>query len=93
MTSLTDDFVHDVDSASTCPMGSMCKGMAGKSKSGLVIMIPGLVLIGGGMLVLFQPQILALLIAILMIIMGVGILFTANVMRNFGIQVNRGNGR
>jgi hypothetical protein len=43
----------------TCPMSNMCKGMAGKPYFGMGMMIPGLVFIGFGVLVLFQPQILA----------------------------------
>ena len=75
----------------TCPMSAMCQGMARKSISGMVIMIPGLVLIGVGVLVLFQPQILAWLIAILMIVMGIGVSFMANVMRKFGARADGGN--
>ena len=76
-----------------CPMSTMCQGMARKSISGMVMMIPGLVLIGFGVLVLFQPQILAWLIAILMIVMEIGVLFMANVMRKFGARAHGGNGR
>ena len=76
-----------------CPMSAMCRGMTGKSISGMVIMIPGLVLIGVGVLVLFQPQILAWLIGILMIVMGIGVLFMANVMRKLGARADGGNGQ
>jgi len=67
-------------------MGAMCKGMAGKPISRIGMMIPGLVLIGIGILVLYQPQILAWLIAIVMIMMGVGLLFMVNMIRRFGIH-------
>ena len=83
----------EATSKPACPMSAMCKGMVGKSTSGMVIMIPGLVLIGVGVLVLFQPQILAWLIAILMIVMGIGVLFMANVMRKFGARAVGGNGQ
>ena len=76
-----------------CPMSAMCRGMAGKSISGMVSMIPGLVLIGFGVLVLFQPQILAWLIAILLIVMGIGALFVANIMRRFGARAAGGIGK
>jgi len=76
----------EIKSGPNCPMIAMCKGMAGKPLSGIGIMIPGLVLIGFGVLILFQPQILAWLIAILMIMMGVGLLFMASMMRRFGAQ-------
>ncbi len=72
----------------TCPMSAMCKGMANKPHFGMGMMIPGLVLIGVGVLVLFHTEILAWLVAILMIMMGVGLLFMANMMRKFGIQTN-----
>lgn len=80
----------EATSKPACPMAAMCKGMAGKSTSGMVIMIPGLVLIGLGVLVLFHPQILAWLIAIVMILMGTGFLFMANMMRKFGARLDSG---
>ncbi len=81
----------EATSKPACPMNTMCKGMVGKSTSGMVMMIPGLVLIGVGVLVLFQPQILAWLIAILMIVMGAGVLFLGNMMRKFGAHESSGN--
>ena len=54
----------------------------------MVTMIPGVILIGFGVLVLFQPQILAWLVAILMIMMGIGALLMANMMRKFGARMN-----
>ena len=83
----------EIKSGPNCPMSAMCKGMAGKPYSGIGGMIPGLVLIGIGILVLLKPQILAWLIAILMIMMGVGLLFMANMMRRFGAQENSRQGR
>ena len=70
----------------SCPMSDMCKGMGGQPGSGMVVILPGFVLIGVGLLVLFQPQILAWLIAILMIMMGVGLLFMASMLRKFGTR-------
>ena len=67
-------------------MGAMCKNMAGRPFSRISMMIPGLVLIGFGILVLYQPQILAWIIAIVMIMMGVGLLFMANMMRRYGAR-------
>ncbi len=83
----------EATSKPTCPMSAMCQGMAGKPNSGMVIMIAGLVLIGAGVLVLFQPQILAWLIAIVMIVMGFGVLFMANIMRRFGARAAGGIGK
>ena len=83
----------EASSKPACPMAAMCKGMVGKSTSRMVIMIPGLALIGLGVLVLFQPQILAWLIAIVMIMMGAGFLFMGNMMRKFGARMDGGNGQ
>lgn len=74
-----------------CPMASMCKGMAGKSTTGFLMMIPGIILILLGMLVLFQPEILAWLVAIMLIIMGFGFLFMAKMMGKFGALDIDGN--
>ena len=77
-------------SSVACPMSAMCKGMAGKSKFGVFTLIPGIMLIGIGVLVLFQPQILAWLIAILMIILGIGAIFMASAMRRIGARMGSG---
>ncbi len=37
----------------------MCKGMSGTSVSGLLMMIPGLLFVFGGVLVLLEPAVLA----------------------------------
>ena len=74
-------------------MGAMCKGMAGKPFSRMGMMIPGLVLIAIGILVLFKPQILAWLIAVVIIMMGIGLLFMANMMRRFGARFDGRDGR
>jgi len=78
----------EITSKPTCPMSAMCRGMASKPYSGMGMMVPGLILIGFGVLILFQPQILAWLIAIMMIMMGVGLLFMASMMRRFGVQLD-----
>jgi len=83
----------EVTSRTTCPMSAMCRGMFGKPFSRISVMIPGLVLIGIGVLVLFQPQILAWLIAILMIMMGVGLLFMASMMRRFSARFDDREGQ
>ena len=83
----------EVITGPTCPMSTMCKGMADKPFSRIGMMIPGLVLIGIGILVLYQPQILAWLIAVVIIMMGVGLLFMANMMRRFGARIDSRDGR
>jgi hypothetical protein len=73
-----------------CSMSSMCKGMAANSKFGVFTLILGIMLIGIGVLVLFQPQILAWLIAMLMIIIGIGTIFMARAMRRIGARMGSG---
>ena len=74
-----------------CPMAAKCKAMTSKPFSGIFFMIPGLVLIGIGVLVLVQPQILVWLVASLMIMMGLGVLFMANEMRKFSDRADNEN--
>lgn len=64
-----------------CPMASMCKGMAKKPGSGYMLMVPGLLFIIVGILIIFEPKILVWLIASVSILMGVMMLFFANLMR------------
>ena len=84
--------MNEARSQPTCPMTHICKGMSARPAFEILTMIPGLVLIGFGVLVLFYPQILAWLIAILMIMMGIGALFMANKMRKFSARMNSGQG-
>ena len=90
---LVEDEMTEVITGPTCPMSAMCKGMAGKPFSRIGSMIPGLFLIGIGILVLFKPQILAWLIAFVMIMMGGGLLFLASMMHRFGARFDSREGR
>lgn len=67
-----------------CPMAETCKGMMDKPGSGLWMMLPGVVLIAVGVLIILYPQILAWLVAVVMICMGIGMLVMMNFMRNIG---------
>ncbi len=81
-------------------MPTMCKALFGQSarsgqftKSGqsgftMVALIPSLVLIGIGVLVLIYPQILAWIIAAVMIMMGLGFLFMVGAMRKLGARLH-----
>lgn len=70
-----------------CPMAATCKGMMAKPRSGLMLMIPGFVSIILGVAVLIEPQILAWLVAIALIVMGIAMLMMANFMRKMGQRV------
>lgn len=75
-----------------CPMATMCKGMMGKPRSGLWMLIPGIVFIALGVLIIFYPNILVWLIAIGMIIMGFAMLMMINVMRGAGKGMHKSAG-
>ncbi len=69
---------------SMCPMAETCKGMIDKPRSGLWMMIPGIIFIALGVLIFLYPQILAWLIAIALIVMGIAMLMMVNFMRGIG---------
>jgi len=63
------------NSTATCPMANTCKGL------GLVI--PALVFVTLGVAVLIEPQILAWIVGIVLIVMGVAMLVFGRFMRRF----------
>ena len=67
-----------------CPMGEMCKGMMAKPFSGLVLIVPGLIFIGLGVLIVIEPKVLVWLIAAFAIIMGLIMLGMAAFIRRIG---------
>lgn len=67
--------------AQMCPMATMCKGMTERPGFGILMVIPGLLLVAGGVLVLIEPRILVWLLAGASILMGLAILFFATFMR------------
>ena len=69
-----------------CPMASMCKGMAEKPHSRLVLLLPGLLLILVGVIILIEPKILVWLMAAVAIILGILFLMIANFVHRMGQQ-------
>jgi len=67
-----------------CPMAETCKGMMEKPMSGLMLVVPGIVFIILGVSVLIEPRILVWLVAIVLIVVGVGLLILAQFMRKIG---------
>lgn len=67
-----------------CPMAATCEGMMGRPRSGVALLIPGMVLILLGVIVLFEPRILVWLVAATFILMGLTILVFGRFMRRFG---------
>ena len=47
-----------------CPMAETCKGMMEKPTSGLMLSVPGIVLIALGIVVIVEPRILVWLVAL-----------------------------
>lgn len=74
-----------------CPRGrrsmaQMCMGMMGKPPSGFLLMLPGLVSIALGALIVFEPQVLAWLLAGGFVLLGIMLLLMASFMRRMGAQ-------
>jgi uncharacterized membrane protein HdeD (DUF308 family) len=65
-------------------MAETCKGMMEKPRFGFMFIVPGIVFVILGIAVLFEPQILAWLVAITLIIMGIAMLMMAGFMRRIG---------
>jgi len=70
-----------------CPMAETCKSMMEKSGSGVWMMIPGIIFIAMGILIIFFPQILAWLVAIVLILIGIAMLVMINFMRGIGRRI------
>lgn len=64
-----------------CPMAALCQGMASKQGLGPLMLIPGLVLLIGGVLVLIVPAVLVSLLAGTSIVLGLVLLWLARAIR------------
>lgn len=71
----------------TCPMAETCKGMTEKSISGVVMVIPGIVFIILGILIVFEPRIIAWVLAFAFVLIGVMLLIMANFMRKMSTKL------
>jgi hypothetical protein len=69
-----------------CPMAKMCAGMMGKRPSGVLLMLPGVLLIGVGALIVIEPIILIWLMAAASVLMGIMLLAIAGFVRKIGAQ-------
>ncbi len=72
---------------SMCPMAEICKSMMEKPGSGLWMMVPGILFIALGVLLILYPQILAWLIAIVLVAMGIAMLMMTKFMRGTGKRI------
>jgi len=73
-----------------CPMAETCKGLMEKRMSSFALMIPGLLLIGLGVVVLIEPRILVWLVALGLVVMGIAMLMMARFMRAIGKRFHQG---
>jgi hypothetical protein len=75
-----------------CPMASMCKGMAEKPGFGFLLLIPGLLLVLGGVWILIEPRVLVWLLGSASIFIGVVMLFFAIFMRKMSARFTNDGG-
>ena len=75
-----------------CPMVSMCKGIAEKPPSLLLLMAPGLILIVIGVLIVLEPKILIWLTAGAAILLGFSLLMIATWVRRMAKQFRSTHG-
>ncbi len=78
---MTEGMMRGESMTDMCPMASMCKGMKSRPGGGYLLMVPGAVLILGGILILIEPRILFWLMAGTSILIGVVLLVFANFIR------------
>lgn len=71
----------------TCPMAETCKGMMEKPFSGIALMIPGIVFLLLGVLIFFEPRIVAWILAIAFVLIGLMLLMMANFLRKMGLKL------
>lgn len=70
-----------------CPMAKMCVGMTEKRPSGLLLMLPGFLLIVVGVLIVIEPKILVWLMATASVLLGIMLLVMASFIRKIGAQL------
>jgi uncharacterized membrane protein HdeD (DUF308 family) len=69
-----------------CPMAEMCKGMMERPFSGAMLIVPGLVFLALGVLIIFEPRILAWIIATAFVLLGIMMLMMAGFVRRIGTK-------
>jgi len=75
----------------SCPMSEMFKKTSGKRGFGLLAMIPGLLLVLGGVAIILEPQFLVWLMAAASILVGIALLAVAGFFRKLaaGLETSR----
>ena len=67
-----------------CPMAETCKGMMSRPFSGFALAVPGVIFILLGILIVFEPRIVAWVIAVAFVLMGVMMLMMRSFIRRIG---------
>ncbi len=80
--------IEKTESMPMCPMAETCKGIMGKPFSGMLQMLPGLVLVAIGVLIVIWPVILLWLVAAACVLSGVAMLVMATFLRRIGSRLN-----
>ena len=83
---------RETEAMEMCPMGSMCKGMMEKPGSGFFLMIPGLLLVLGGVLIFIEPRVLLWLVGGALILIGLAVLFFAGFIRKMSARATGAEG-
>jgi hypothetical protein len=76
----------------SCPMSAMFKKTSGKRGFGLLAMIPGLLLVFGGVAIILEPQILIWLMAATSVVAGLMLLAAANFFRKLAAEFRASEG-
>jgi len=71
-----------------CPMAKMCAGMTQRRFSGVVTMLPGILLIVFGVLIVIEPGILVWLVAAASVLLGIMLLVMGSFIRSIGRQLH-----
>lgn len=75
-----------MDPTENCPMAKMCKEMGDKRKFGLLVFLPGVLLVLAGVSILLEPKALVWLSAGASILFGIFLLMFANFVRGFSAR-------
>ena len=89
---MMDKMTEGENPIESCPMSAMFKKTFGKKGFGLLAMIPGLLLVLGGVAIILEPQILVWLMAGEAILVGTALLTAANFFRKLAADLRTSEG-
>lgn len=89
---MMDKMTEGENPIESCPMSAMFKKTFGKKGFGLLAMIPGLLLVLGGVAIILEPQILVWLMAGAAILVGIALLTAAYFFRKLAADLRTSEG-